>query len=140
MNRLKKFFITGLAVAGISMAVYTPKADAYALISLIAYGYVPSVTGTDVGDTVLCIAVLPFCLLEEKMDASAITERDLRDNGYNQEEIGKIRAGQKAFMSFLEENKLRVEKSGDMTAGQLAAIMRNVPGMTAEYVDFFRSN
>ena len=141
MKRSQKWF-TGMLMAAaiLSSSVFAPKANAYSLISLIGNGYVVSATGNSTSDTVLCIVLLPFCLLKDSTAPGKLTEKDLIDNGYSKSDVASIFKGQDAVLSYLTQSKSRISEKGALSSDQLAEKFAAIPGVTHEYVDFVRSN
>lgn len=139
MKLMNKVFSSTLALGALlAPGFYSQKADAYAIVGIMGYGYVPSLTDDHAVDVALCVVLLPFCLLDEKAEAGQISQQDLLDNGYSSEQVSSILSGQEAVMSYLTANGLRLSGSG--SSQELAAVLSQVPGVTQGYLDFVRSN
>jgi hypothetical protein len=136
----KKIAALAIAISSVfGSLLYTPQSNAYALVSLVAYGYVVSATGNRGSDTIFCVALFPFCLLDQKMDGAAnVTKEDLARNGYGSAEIEQIVAGQSAVVNHLAANNLRITEEGSLSFNQVLSFVSKVPGVTPEYVQFVR--
>lgn len=143
MKKVSKVVLTAVVALSLSN-LFAPKANAFGLINLAVDGRLDYVgTPTTMQDfvlTAMCIALLPFCILDGQSAAGHVTVADLRNNGYSEAEINSIMAGQNAVVSYLQTNKLAVQKSGSMNSVELAAFISQVPGVTPAYVNFVVNN
>lgn len=150
---VKRSIAAALAISCLSMSLFVPKANAVLIVSALSdpysdhgygdgyphhyhhryYGPAPLLVFT-------CIVFLPICLLNEKSGDASITPQDLLDNGYEQVTIDQIQKGQDAWISYLSSQDLKVERGGTMTNDQLAIMMKTIPGVTPEYIEFARTN
>ena len=141
MKKTQTWIVGALAaVALISSSLYSPKANAYAFVSMMGHGYVVSATGRDSSDAILCVALFPFCLLKDKAAPGHLTAKDLLANSYSQAEVNSILAGQSAAVKYFTEKNMRVTEGNELSSDQLAERLADVPGATPEFIEFVRSN
>lgn len=139
-----KFFSLFLAFS-ISCAVTAPKANAYMLVNSAYGGYaegVMSEIGSSPLTTILCVLLLPVCLLDEVAPEGmpSFTEEDLLNNGYTLAEIGALKQGQAKLSQWLRDNDLKLVREGSMDPRELAQTLGRIEGMTPEYVQFVLEN
>ncbi|MFL5783281.1 MAG: hypothetical protein ACJ76H_01645 [Bacteriovoracaceae bacterium] len=141
MKKMLMNFVLGLAL--ISSAAYTPKAHAYLLIEG-ASGSTPADGPWHDGIivaasyTVLCLIVLPLCLLDEEGNGQyATTASHLAANGYSQEEINQIIADQASTVVGLKSHRASLKIMSFDTRESIAKDLRTVnPSVSDTYINF----
>lgn len=132
-----KMTLAALALA-LSVTMTGPQANAFAIIRGAAtgdWGVGRPDTGREILAAVLCIALLPICLLEEETGGQ-VSKESLLENGYTQEEAMRIMDGQTALVHYLKANNLSIRRQGDLTKDQLIEFIRQISGVTPEYEQF----
>ena len=141
MKKMLMNFVLGLAL--ISGATYTPKAHAYLLIEG-ASGMTPADGPWHDGIivaasyTVLCLIVLPLCLLDEEGNGQyATTAAHLAANGYSSEEINQIIADQASTVVGLKAKHAQLKIMSFDTRESIAKDLRKVnPSVSETYINF----
>lgn len=82
------------------------------------------------GDVILCLVLLPFCLLNDKGQVSQVTEQDLVGNGYTSSEIANIKAGQERVIDYMTSHKLNSATQMEETVEVLR------PSLNSDYLEF----
>lgn len=131
-----KTFIVGTLCAIFAMGSAAPPARAWLLLT-----DGESVTGFPpgfIGDGILCIITLPFCLLDKKDGGKkTATASDLAANGYTPEQIQVILSDQNKIAAQMKVNGLALMISPNETKKTLSAELRSVdPGVSQSYLDF----
>ena len=142
---MRKSLVSCALVAGLLATIPTPKAHAFGIIDLLGSGRLNYVgQPQDPGEfaaTVLCVILLPLCILEESDEGTGLLATDsLLDSGYDASEAAAIIEGQNAVVGYLKKNDLGVTPDGAMTVEELVARFSAMPGVTPEYLDFVVQN
>jgi hypothetical protein len=58
------------------------------------------------GSGIVCILLLPFCILDQKAEVSQVSSQDLRDNGYTDAQISNIQAGQTEVGNYMKAHDM----------------------------------
>ena len=93
---------------------------------------------------VLCILLLPLCLLDEESQTQLVKDSDLEnyllENGFSVEEANTIRKDQDEFLRLLEENKVQLVVEPEDTAKSLEDQIRGIhPSVSKVYLEFIVS-
>ena len=101
MNKIKALALV-LALS-VGLTAMPQKANALVILELAADN-TPIFYNPDM--TLLCIFVLPFCLLDQKTDITHVNVQDLLDNGFTQFQISNIQAGQNEVGEYMKNHQM----------------------------------
>ena len=89
-------------------------------------------------NVILCISVLPFCLLDEKAPGGAsVSVEDLKANLYSDQEIEQLQNEQSRIVDGLKKRTLQLKIESGETRTSLATAFREInPNVSHLYVDF----
>jgi hypothetical protein len=144
MKNLKKTIILALIATLCSVAPAAPKANAVLLVSAATlYGgldnFSPRYFGSDLwaDGAILCVLLLPVCLLDEKSGSQTMTSADLAANGYSSEQIKEIDQDQAKLQAALKAQKLSIKLEAHDTAITVKEKLEPlVPEISDTYVSF----
>lgn len=84
----------------------------------------------DPAAVLLCLFILPFCILNDSADIAHVSAQDLLDNGYNQAQINNIEAGQNDVANYMKANNMN-------SASQMPQAVEAIKGMlNDDYLSF----
>jgi hypothetical protein len=93
------------------------------------------------GDVILCLVLLPLCLLDKEVEGLQVSEQTLRDNGYGDAEIEDIFQGQQMMFKAIKAKKINVEKRIMNKPKILSTeLEKQIPGIPQSYIEFVRNN
>lgn len=123
-------------VMGINMS--TPqKADALLLVAVGSGG----TGGMDGAGMLLCLVLLPICILDKHQGDQNMTAKDLVDNGYTKDEIQQIMSDQQMISTSLKAKNLKIVVGSTDNSNTLERDIRKVyPGVSQTYLKFLAEN
>lgn len=86
------------------------------------------------GSELVCLLLLPFCILDQKAEITHVTAQDLRDNGYSDAQISNIEAGQTEVANYMKDHQLK--NASEM----LQAVEAIKSSLNADYLGFVSAN
>lgn len=93
------------------------------------------------GDVILCLVLLPLCLLDKELEGLQVSEQTLRDNGYGETEIADIFEGQQMMLEAVKSKTFQVEKRILNQPYLLSMeLEKQIPGIPQSYIEFVRNN
>lgn len=132
---MKKFVLAFALIASLT----APQAHAFGVLTGFAFVGTPS-SDADWSATVLCVALLPLCILDEKTESYSFSKQDLVDNGYSAAAVDAIVNGQNALAAHLAASNSAITAEGSMTKADVVSFISTVKGVTPEYVKFVNEN
>jgi len=142
MKKNKKSVITKnlmalFATIGVSLSLSSP-AQAVLLVGL-GFEDGPHVADMTPTTAILCVAVLPLCFLDQKVDGmSAMSRQDLVDNGYAPIEADQITSETRNLQRVLMAQNKRFVVAKDDNVNTIAASIHAVmPNASDLFVNFY---
>src|SRR3989338_7641948 len=87
---------------------------------------------------VVCVVILPICILDQQAEGNTITKQDLLDNGYTEEEAELYFANQTKVLEELVNSNQKIMISPKDTAQTIAHDLRTIyPEANQLYIDTF---
>jgi hypothetical protein len=116
-------------------AISLPKANAFVLVDQVGSGLFQA---SSQKVEVVCWALLPFCLLDEKVgNKSTTTLADLKDNGYSDDDIKVIQADQiKLLVALRAKGKSMTLDKNDTFQSLNYQLGNLVPTISRTYVRY----
>lgn len=123
---IKKLMMSVTSLAFAAIVSFTP-ARSQAMILVNPYNSLILVVPAG---TLFCLIVLPFCILDQKAQVSHVSEQDLLNNGYTQDQVRNIVTGQTAVLDYMGTHDM---KSATQFKEALTALKDQ---LNSDYLDF----
>lgn len=136
VRTVSKTILTLIMAFVVTNTATPPKAEALIIIAMTKGGIDP-----DAIVPILCVILLPFCILDEKADAStanSISKQDLLDNGYTLPQADQLIAEHQVLVkSALDKNVRLALENHDTQASVATQIRTLMPQASDLFVNFY---